>query len=317
MPTNVKLDDKGRADVAKQDEKPTAKPTAKPAVDPASIVAAAPPPAKSVGIQEPVDPDANKTIAQLAADKAAYMGPNKGNQDARAQLMAERANAADEARRVSALRMAEFFGAWGSTPGNTIVAGLNTLKNKVPDLISDMKEETKIRRQINKDIAEIEKIERLEKEGNYDEAAKRKAELGKNALTKYGYDIKAYSDAQQTAGMIKAAGIRASYSGGGSGGEDRALNNLIGKRTEIQKAITTKTDKLGSIVRIANRQDNKDPEVQAKIVDARNKVKEATSGLQAELAQINGLINTYQKVQGLDTPTPGKVIEYDAKGNRI
>ena len=252
----------------------------------------------------PVDPDAGKTIAQIAAEKAAYLGPNVGAQEARAKLMSERANAADEARRASALRMAEFFGAWGSTPGNTIVAGLNALKNKVPDLISDMKEETKIRRQIDKDISEIEKIERLEKAGNYDEAAKRKSELGKNALQKYGYDVKAYSDAQQTSAYLKAAQIRGTGSSG-AGGEDRALNNLIGKRTDIQKAITAKTDKLGSVVRIANRPDNKDPEIQAKIVDARAKVAAATSGLQAELAQINGLINTYKKVQGLDTPTPG------------
>jgi hypothetical protein len=208
--------------------------------------------------------------------------------------MAEKANAADEARRISALRMAEFFGAWGSTPGNTIVAGLNTLKNKVPDIINDQKEATKISRQIDKDIYEIEKIERLEKAGNYDEAAKRKAELGKNALTKYGYDVKAYSDAQQTSAYLKAAQIRgAGGSGAGGGGEDRALNNLIGKRTDIEKAITTKQKEMSSIVRIANRPDSKDPEVQAKIVDARAKVRAATSSLQDQLNQVNGLINTY------------------------
>jgi hypothetical protein len=105
--------------------------------------------------------------------------------------------------------------------------------------------------------------------------------------------------------MIKAAGIRASVSGGGGGGEDRALNNLIGKRTDIQKAITAKQKDLGSIVRIANRPDSKDADAQAKILDARAKVNAATSALQAELTQINGLINTYQKVQGLETPAPG------------
>jgi hypothetical protein len=235
------------------------------------------------------------------------MGPNVGAQEARAKLMAERANAVDEARRTTALRMAEFFGAWGSTPGQTIVAGLNTLKNKVPDLISDMKEETKIRRQIDKDISELEKIERLEKAGNYDEAAKRKAELARNAVTTYGTKVKAASDAQQTAAYREVGLTKAAATGGG-GGEDRALNNLIGKRTEIEKAITTKQKELSSVVRIANRPDNKDPEVQAKIVDARAKVKAATSSLQAQLDQVNGLINTYQKVQGLETPgagTPG------------
>jgi hypothetical protein len=139
--------------------------------------------------------------------------------------------------------MAEFFGAWGSTPGNTIVAGLNTLKNKVPDIINDQKEATKISRQIDKDIYEIEKIERLEKAGNYDEAAKRKAELGKNALTKYGYDVKAYSDAQQTSAYLKSAQIRGA-GGSGAGGEGKAgtLYNqaVIRFQTEEKNIIAAK-----------------------------------------------------------------------------
>jgi hypothetical protein len=253
----------------------------------------------------PVDPDAGKTIAQLAAEKAAYMGPNAGAQEARAKLMSERANAADEARRISALRMAEFFGAWGSTPGNTIVAGLNTLKNKIPDFIGDMKEETKIRRQIDKDIAEIEKIERLEKSGNYDEAAKRKAQLGKDALTKYGYDIKAYSDAQQTAATIKAAGIRASVSGG-AGGEDKGLTNLFNTRVNIEKAITAARDKIRTGVKLtAAKPDSKDSKEQEKILAARAEIAKATGSLESQLKQINSVIDTYQKVQGAQTPTPG------------
>ena len=302
---------------------PTAEPTAAPKAAPAPATAgtgikATPsskimptagiklPNSSSFGIEEPVDPDTNKTIAQIAADKAAYMGTNVGAQEARAKLMSERTNSVDEARRVSALRMAEFFGAWGSTPGNTIVAGLNALKNKVPDIIGDMKEETKIRRQIDKDIAEIEKIERLEKAGNYEEASKRKSELAKNAVTTYGTKVKAASDAQQTAAYREVGLNRGpGGSGAGGGGEDRALNNLIGKRTDIEKAITTKQKEMSSIVRIANRPDSKDPEVQAKIVDARAKVRAATSSLQDQLNQVNGLINTYKKVQGLETQAPG------------
>ena len=163
------------------------------------------------GIQAPADADANKSMQDMIAEKEAYMGPNLGVQKERANLMAEKANAADEARRTTALRMAEFFGAWGSTPGNTIVAGLNALKNKVPDFIADMKDASKIRRQIDKDIAELDKVERLEKSGNWEEAAKRRAELGKNALTKYGYDLKAAVDiyqanTQRDVGMAKVGG---------------------------------------------------------------------------------------------------------------
>jgi hypothetical protein len=196
------------------------------------------------GIQEPVDPDANKTIAQIAADKAAYMGPNVGAQEARAKLMSERANAVDEARRTSALRMAEFFGAWGSTPGNTIVAGLNALKNKVPDLISDMKEETKIRRQIDKDISEIEKIERLEKAGNYEEASKRKAELARNAVTTYGTKVKAASDAQQTAAYREVGTAKAAATGAGGEGKTGTLYNQAVTRfqTETKNIETAKKE---------------------------------------------------------------------------
>jgi len=196
------------------------------------------------GIQEPVDPDTNKTIAQIAADKAAYMGPNVGAQEARAKLMAERTNAADEARRITALRMAEFFGAWGSTPGNTIVAGLNTLKNKIPDLIGDMKEETKIRRQIDKDISELEKIERLEKAGNYDEAAKRKAELARNAVTTYGTKVKAASDAQQTAAYREVGSLKAAATGAGGEGRTGTLYNQAVTRfqTETKNIETAKKE---------------------------------------------------------------------------
>jgi hypothetical protein len=232
----------------KSEAKPEAKPEGKANIKTAPVAATTP----AAGIKDvpglqmpvaPVDPDAGKTIAQIAAEKAAYMGPNAGAQETMAKLMAERANAADEARRTSALRMAEFFGAWGSTPGNTIVAGLNTLKTKVPDIIGDMKEATKIRRQIDKDISEIEKIERLEKSGNYDEAAKRKSELGKNAMQKYGYDVKAYSDAQQTSAYLKAAEIKGP-SGSGAGGEGKAgtLYNqaVIRYQTEEKNIIAAK-----------------------------------------------------------------------------
>jgi hypothetical protein len=219
MPTNVKLDDKGRADAAKQGPNTNA-----------GIKAAAPstgvgikpntgiapniggikgPTNLPAGLEAPVDPDANKTIAQLAAEKAAYMGPDVGAQEARKTAMAERASAKDEARRAQSMRMAEFFAAWGSTPGSTISAGLTALKNKAPDFIADAKEEAKIRRAINKDIAELDKIERLEKSGNYDEAAKRKKDLAKNALDTWGKKVDYLSARESDASRIKAAEIGA------------------------------------------------------------------------------------------------------------
>ena len=143
----------------------------------APIVAAPPvivaPPAAPAGILQansimPPPKPVEKTQEELdkgaeARVKASNIEQNSA--EARKGLMAERANAADEARRVTSLRMAEFFGAWGSTPGNTIVAGLNTLKNKIPDFVTDIKDATKIRKGIDKDIADLDKLDREEKRG--------------------------------------------------------------------------------------------------------------------------------------------------------
>jgi hypothetical protein len=245
-PTNVKTDELGRADAAKQG--PTAAPAGQANLNAAPSSKIMPTSGiklpSNLGIPAelaaPANPDANKTITELAAEKEAYMGPNTGNQQARSQMMAERANAKDEARRATSLRMAEFFGAWGSTPGNTIVAGLNALKNKIPDFITDMKEESKIRRQIDKDIAELDKIERLEKAGNWDEAAKRKTALSKEAVDIWGTKVKAYSDAQHTAATREVGLAKASE---GAGNVGKLYNQAVTRyQTEEKNIVAEKKD---------------------------------------------------------------------------
>jgi len=231
MPTNVKVDDKGRADAANQNPAPGGIKSAAPSARPSSPAAPAATNGDPFGLAPPVDPDAGKTIAQLAAEKAAYMGPNTGNQDARAQMMAERTNAKDEARRAQSLRMAEFFGAWGSTPGNTIVAGLNALKNKIPDFISDMKEESRVRREIDKSISELDKIDRLEKSGNWDEAAKRKDALGKRDFEVWGKKVDALSHKYTADAAVRAASVR---SGGNS---DTSYFKALANESKVVKEI--------------------------------------------------------------------------------
>jgi soluble cytochrome b562 len=108
---------------------------------------------------------------KLEKDRSKFLGPNPSGKQ-RESIMAERANAQDEAKRTQAMRMAEFFAMWGSTPGNTIVAGLNAMKNKIPDFITDRKEATKIRRDMDKSIAELDRVDYLEKAGRFDEAGK-------------------------------------------------------------------------------------------------------------------------------------------------
>jgi hypothetical protein len=334
-PTNVKVDDKGRADAAKQGPSvaPAAKPpVAAPAAAPAGIKTAAPavaPNAKTnvpFGLEPPVDPDAGKTIAQLIAEKEAYMGPNKGSQDARAQMMAERVNAKEEARRAQSLRMAEFFGAWGSTPGNTIVAGLNAVKNKMPDFIGDLKEESKIRRAIDKDIAELDKIDRLEKAGNYDEAAKRKDKLSKEAFDVWGKKVDYLSARASDEAKITAARIGADSRT--TGKDDVAT--LQGRLNSANENVRKWEDDNSSLIRRANRANpNNDKKIQEGIDAAKKQLNENEQyqALIKDRDSIRRLIESSPRVQNAnkgdtnkpDTPAPsaGKVIKYDNNGNRI
>ena len=139
--------------------------------------------------------------------KAANIDQNSA--EARKSLMAERANAADEARRVTNLRMAEFFGAWGSTPGNTIVAGLNALKNKIPDFVTDIREATKIRKGIDKDIADLDKLDREEKKGikkdYFAEQQKIADRAEKSWGTKYNGAVQLAVSANQLKGSLASA----------------------------------------------------------------------------------------------------------------
>jgi hypothetical protein len=138
-----------------------------------------------VSTKPPVDENAGLTTAQIAAkDEEArnkFLGKNP-SADRRKQIMDEKANIADEAKRTQAMRMAEFFAMWGSTPGNTLVAGLNAMKNKMPEFISDKKEASKMRREIDKSIADLDQVDYLEKSGRFDAAEKKRQEAIKNGL---------------------------------------------------------------------------------------------------------------------------------------
>jgi hypothetical protein len=142
--------------------------------------------AAEFGLEPPADdPRAKMSTSELAKEKLAFLGPDVRKEE-RAGLLAERANAKDEARRAMSLRMVEFFADWGSKPGSAINAGLSALKEKIPSIVTDARKAAEIRRAINKDIAGIDKADRLEKAGAWDEAAKLKSELGKDGRKTYG-----------------------------------------------------------------------------------------------------------------------------------
>ena len=113
-------------------------------------------------------------FTQEVQDEYKAAGVAERDPKERANLMAERVNAEDEARRKKAMRMAEFFASWGSTPGPTLVAGLQAFKEKVPMLINDMDKAKQVRMEINKSIAALDEATRLEKKGYIDEGVKRR-----------------------------------------------------------------------------------------------------------------------------------------------
>jgi hypothetical protein len=209
---------------------PAAKPVAPPVTQPGIKAAPSRDLMPTSGIKFPERP-VEETQAELnkgAEERVAAYGVNEGNQKARAAAMGEKANAKDEARRMTSLRMAEFFGAWGSTPGNTIVAGLNAMKNKVPDFISDMKEEAKVRRQIDKDIAELDKLDREEKNGIKKDYFAERAKLADRAMHTYGHELNAAvhregNIMQREVGLAQAA----ARGEGGGGGVAKNYNQAV------------------------------------------------------------------------------------------
>jgi hypothetical protein len=293
-------DQLGRHDANNQ---PNAAPAAKPAAPPAVSTTN-----KGVGLvpNQGLAPDiggiklptrpVEETQEQLnkgAEERIKAFGINEGNQKARTEAMAEKANAKDEARRITSLRMAEFFGAWGSTPGNTIVAGLNALKNKMPDFVSDMKEESKIRRQIDKDIAELDKLDREEKNGIKKDYFKERADLANRAMHTYGHELTAYSHAQQTK-AYKEVGMAGANARGGN--ETKQYTALVGKRSEIEGKITARVKELDTATQTyaaMGKSDN--PKTQERINNAKIKVAEATKDLIAQRNEVQAVIDGINK----------------------
>jgi hypothetical protein len=138
--------------------------------------------------------EANKSLAERMAEKEAMYAArgvadvSEGQRMQRAEMMAERANLGEERERQKNLRLAEFFAEWGSTPGPTLVAGMNALKKAVPNFVADEKEQKKLRREIDKSIADLDNSMRLEKRGEIDKAdleRQKAADKLKDAYGKY------------------------------------------------------------------------------------------------------------------------------------
>ena len=169
------------------------KPTGDVMAQPQGITQAAPPPAPKApptALQatqaDPNIPDvlksqisdiqarADRSIPDIMKEKQAEYkaaGVAQRDPEVRANLMKERANAEDEARRNRYLQAAAFFARWGSTPGETLTAGLIAVRERIPEIVEGEKEAKKVRMEINKSIASLDEATRLETIGEIDAAA--------------------------------------------------------------------------------------------------------------------------------------------------
>jgi hypothetical protein len=125
---------------------------------------------------------AGRDTTELANEIKAQLGPNVGAQEQRAKMMSERANLADEAQRQRHMRLAQFFAKWGSTAGPTLVAGMNALNEKLPDLLEDQKSFRKAKLELDKTIFDLDQATRLEGQGNLKEARALKEKAAERAM---------------------------------------------------------------------------------------------------------------------------------------
>jgi hypothetical protein len=249
-----------------------------PAVDPNSILAAtsttdtAVPNADTAAITAAqVDPlaDAQKAVntAQTLADKSVLdrinenaearktlgLDQNEAAQEARKSAMAQKANINDEAERTKYLRLAEFFATWGSTPGDTLVAGMKAVKEKIPNMITDVKEQRKALAEADKVLYELGQADRKEKLGQFDEATKQKEEAAKIAmqLNMNLSTVRGGIESQKISkeGSIKVAGINKAGSFEVAGVQERASNYSANTQLRIAEL----REESASVDRSANR----------------------------------------------------------------
>ena len=268
--------------------------------------------AKKLGVSL-IDPNKDKTVDQLYEEEQArkdkFLGPNPAIAR-RAEVMKEKTNIADEVKRTQAMRMAEFFAMWGSTPGNTIVAGLNALKNKVPDFIADSKEASKMRREIDKSIADLDQVAYLEKAGDLKGAEAKKLasvtkaqgwaqELSKNTVTVELAKLK-------EAGDVKLANIKGEYDlkkagidrAGQREGTEIAKANEDYRRTQSDINNSRLKTEYVDMMKLAGREiTDKTPEsARAKIINAQKELaKMEKSFSDNEKRALERLNSTYKK----------------------
>ena len=125
---------------------------------------------------------AGRDTAEIVKEIKAQAGPNLGAQEQRAKIMSERANLADEAQRQRHMRLAQFFARWGSTSGPVLVAGMNALNEKLPDMIEDQRVFRKAKLELDRTVYDLDQATRLEDKGDLKEARALKEKAAERAM---------------------------------------------------------------------------------------------------------------------------------------
>ena len=216
--------------------------------------------------QAEADKSVESRVKESSDLKEKLLGKDTDTKDYREQLTQERANAPDEARRQMGMRLMEFGANWASTPGAPLVAGMKALKETLPSVMEDTKDNKKLMKDLDKSIYLLNHSERLDAEGRIDAAAKAREDASKivmdqkEKLVTFGIKRmeleqtaqiareKMANDLQQqkiAAGAIKyAADARASGSGSGNIPALAAKIAATGKELESMAAPTSRLSML-------------------------------------------------------------------------
>jgi hypothetical protein len=237
---------------------------------------------RSTGRQQTLE----EILAEQQAMKEKYVGPDTRPEE-RARLMAEKSNLAEEARRREKLQIAQFFASWGSTPGSTLQAAMVAVNKNIPNLIESQKEARKAQGEVDKIIRELNKAERLEKEGDLDGAYKIKTEQSKK-----------YEDLNKTlmtyVGQKEAAATKAT--GSDKVTQQKMLFMAQDQLGKARRALTDLPSKNKELYRDAN---SPVLEKESKILtDKRNAAKAKIAEIEAEQrAQIEEAENTLEALR--------------------
>lgn len=164
--------------------------------------------------------------------KEKLLGKDTETAEYRKSIMDEKANAPDEARRQMGMRLMEFGANWASTPGAPLIAGMRALKDTLPSVMEDTKQNKKMMKDLDKSVYLLNHSERLDAEGRIDAAAKAREDASKlvmehkQLLVTYGLKVAEVQEKSKQAGLDRASAE--SIAAGNNAATVEASENKVG-----------------------------------------------------------------------------------------